>query len=329
MYQHQKTTVYTCQLACKEMRPGIEQFGKFSSGIGDNFEVVLSRRYPSKSGATNMDILIEKTNHLPIEAHMELNFHGTLKCVTKSVDDWRKCVYFHNVNLKPHSLFYSSCTISLEITWILTGSFVPQAMPLFLDLSVFSMSSTLSDLTIQIDDEKIFTHKLILAAASPVWLSGLTMKEAEENTIIIKDVEVDVMKAILKFLYTGKPDVFDEFEMAMKVLVVADAYAMDNLKFLIEQKLIKWVTFDTVLKIIDHADNHRAKNLVRTCIKFIIDQRISGELTSNECFDSYFISKPQLLGQLTFGIAAARHKESLRHDKPLQPTYLRRRVRKP
>lgn len=314
MSLNKKTTTYMFKQTFNNMPSGTDELGRFPSGIGDNGEISLNTKYspPNQGINCSLDIFIEKTNKLPMQVDMRLTLseeyaEGPL-CLTQSSNDWQDSIYFNDVQLE----FMDRCFITLSITWTLPDSLVwsNPSHSNFLGLSEFALSPILSDVTIRIGDEKICTHKVVLGAASPVLLSALTspMREVAENSIDIKDVEAEVMKAILKCLYTGKHEDFDDFEMAMKVLVVAEKYAMDKFKVLIEHKLMKWVTIDHALEILDHADTHRAENLKKECIKFIIEH--SSEVVHNEYFDKIIAEKPLLMKQFTLGLVEAANKQS-------------------
>ncbi|XP_050524049.1 kelch-like protein 12 [Daktulosphaira vitifoliae] len=76
----------------------------------------------------------------------------------------------------------------------------------FLDvLESFRQSRTLCDVTLVTNDDlKIPAHKVILAAASPVFLSMFNndFKESKEDYIPIRGIDSDVLKIIMSYLYT-------------------------------------------------------------------------------------------------------------------------------
>lgn len=300
-----KTTRYTLKPTLGNMTLGTaEELGRFPSGIHDNGEVSLNRMFSSpRQGSTTLDLFIERTKKVPMQVDMILTIEqlsvGPIR-LTQSSKDWQEPVFFNNVRLQ----HMYKCTITLEITWSLPAVVVSPKplLSTFLDLSEFALSPTLSDVTIVIGDEKIFTHKMILGAASPVLLSAMTspMKEAADNCIVIEDIEADVMKAALKFFYTGKHEAFDDFEMAMKVLVVAEKYEMEKFKALIEKKLIKCITLDNALEILNHADTYRAETLRKECMEFIIDH--SKEVVETEYFDKIIVQNPFLMKEFVLGV---------------------------
>lgn len=79
-----------------------------------------------------------------------------------------------------------------------------------------------SDMALKIDNTKIPVHKAILAARSPVF-SAMFQHDLEENKqgfVSITDLDLDVLKEMLKFIYTGKVTKLEN--MADTLLAAAD-----------------------------------------------------------------------------------------------------------
>lgn len=73
-------------------------------------------------------------------------------------------------------------------------------------------------------------HKAVLATRSPVFAACFEhkMSESQSDRVIIDDVEPDVMKEMLRFMYTGTAPNLDR--MADTLLAAADKYQLDRLK---------------------------------------------------------------------------------------------------
>nr|CAB3462122.1 unnamed protein product [Digitaria exilis] len=88
--------------------------------------------------------------------------------------------------------------------------------------------------------ESFAAHKNILAARSPVFKAGFfgEMEEKTSQCVEIQDMEAQVFKAMLRFIYTDMvPDEFDNQPeavagtvMAQHLLVAADRFGLDRLK---------------------------------------------------------------------------------------------------
>ena len=64
---------------------------------------------------------------------------------------------------------------------------------------------TLTDVTLKVKDDEFKTHKVVLAAASPVFEAMFKegTKEHEDNYVNIEDIECDIFKVFLRFIYSG------------------------------------------------------------------------------------------------------------------------------
>uniref|UniRef100_A0A6V7I060 BTB domain-containing protein n=1 Tax=Bracon brevicornis TaxID=1563983 RepID=A0A6V7I060_9HYME len=79
------------------------------------------------------------------------------------------------------------------------------------------------DVSIVVGDEKLRAHKVILTARSPVFnamFANKTTLESQKNEVNIEDLTSDVVRHILKYIYTDKIDdeapIFDLFGAAEK-----------------------------------------------------------------------------------------------------------------
>nr|CAB3482450.1 unnamed protein product [Digitaria exilis] len=94
-----------------------------------------------------------------------------------------------------------------------------------------------ADVTFNVRGEIVEAHKVILAARSPVFKAlffGL-MSEKREGHVTIQDMEPDVFKALLRFVYAGSVhgmgddlDGDDYKDMIWHLLAAADRYAVDR-----------------------------------------------------------------------------------------------------
>ncbi|KAL6030100.1 hypothetical protein STEG23_037764 [Scotinomys teguina] len=82
-------------------------------------------------------------------------------------------------------------------------------------------------------------HKAILAARSPVFRATFEhdMVESKRNRVEIHDLEPQVVKAMLNFIYTGKAPDLDS--MADANLAAADKYGLESLKVMCEDALCR------------------------------------------------------------------------------------------
>ncbi|XP_008552120.1 TD and POZ domain-containing protein 4 [Microplitis demolitor] len=171
--------------------------------------------------------------------------------------------------------------IKCEITWLGCTSDDCLSCPLISnylnndkedDWKIFYLDRTLSDVVLIIDEEEIPAHKFVLAAHSPVFLAMFqsNMKEARENSITIENIEIDVMKEVLKFMYTGETSAEDNYELALKLLDVTDRYQIIKLKNFCESTIFRYLSLNNAIYIAIEAEKHNADTLREMAIKFIV-----------------------------------------------------------
>ena len=88
-------------------------------------------------------------------------------------------------------------------------------------------SGSLTDLVLAASTgEQFGAHKLVLAARSPVFKNMFEVDMAQQdNRVKLNDLSAPVMKAMLRFIYTGKVDLVDH--LAKDLLVVSDKVNLD------------------------------------------------------------------------------------------------------
>lgn len=129
-----------------------------------------------------------------------------------------------------------------------------------------------SDVIFIVGGNTLYAHKCILSTRSPVFAAMFLheMREKLENKVEVKDIDYDVFREMLRFVYTGKVNRFD-LAMAYDLLIAADRYSLDSLKSMSEKKVCEGFTKNTALGYLQLADRYRAKVLRGKAIEFIID----------------------------------------------------------
>ncbi|XBI84000.1 hypothetical protein VPH35_092396 [Triticum aestivum] len=118
-------------------------------------------------------------------------------------------------------------------------------------------------------------HRLVLAARSPVFRAEFfgNMKEGTTTeAICIDDIEAEVFKALLDFMYTDAlPDMDhqEESAVAQHLLVAADRYDMERLKLICEDKLCNHIDTSSVATILALAEQHHCHELKAACLVFL------------------------------------------------------------
>ncbi|GLT75457.1 hypothetical protein SLA2020_471800 [Shorea laevis] len=180
------------------------------------------------------------------------------------------------------------------------------------------------DIVFQVGDETFKAHKLILAARSPVFRAqffGLVGDPPNLDTVVVKDIEPSIFKAMLLFIYTDKlPDVHEvtgstsmcmSTNMVQHLLAVADLYNLDRLKLLCESKLCEELNADTVATTLALAEQHHCTQLKSICLKFAASPVNLGAVMQSEGFNYLEECCPSLLSDLLKAFASGDENSSL------------------
>uniref|UniRef100_A0A1A9W5K7 BTB domain-containing protein n=1 Tax=Glossina brevipalpis TaxID=37001 RepID=A0A1A9W5K7_9MUSC len=130
----------------------------------------------------------------------------------------------------------------------------------------------LSDVTFFVGDREVQAHKALLifcTTRSDVFAAMFQhdMEESQINRIVVSDIDYDVLKEMLKFIYTDKAPNLDE--MAHDLLAAADKYALENLKVMCEETLCTKISAENAAETLILADLHSATQLKAHAMDFI------------------------------------------------------------
>ncbi|KFP78571.1 SPOP protein, partial [Atrichornis clamosus] len=130
-------------------------------------------------------------------------------------------------------------------------------------------NSRFTDCCLCVAGQEFKGHKAILAARSPVFSAMFEheMEESKKNRVEINDVEPEVFKEMMCFIYTGKAPNLDK--MADDLLAAADKYALERLKVMCEDALCSNLSVENAAEILILADLHSADQLKTQAVDFI------------------------------------------------------------
>ena len=124
------------------------------------------------------------------------------------------------------------------------------------------------------DDEEqeevaFYAHKAILVSRSTFFakLFSLDMKERATNIVDLSDVEPDVLKELLIYIYTSECPKLNVY--AESLLYQAEKYDLRHLKALCEERLSYDLQIDNAARILLLADRYDAKQLKWNSLLFI------------------------------------------------------------
>uniref|UniRef100_A0A087XT90 Speckle type BTB/POZ protein like a n=1 Tax=Poecilia formosa TaxID=48698 RepID=A0A087XT90_POEFO len=138
------------------------------------------------------------------------------------------------------------------------------------DLGNLWECSRFTDCSLYVGGQEFKAHKSILAAArSPVFNAMFEheMEESKKNRVDISDVDPDVFREMMGFIYTGKAPNLEK--MADNLLAAADKYALERLKVMCEEALCNSLSVENVADTLILADLHSAEQLKAQAIDFI------------------------------------------------------------
>lgn len=137
------------------------------------------------------------------------------------------------------------------------------------DLGLLFENQRFSDVTLCVNGRDFQAHKAILAARSPVFAAMFEheMEERKHNRVEISDVDHEVFREMLRFIYTGKAANLER--MADDLLAAADKYALERLKVMCEEALCTNLSTENSAEVLILADLHSADQLKAQAIDFI------------------------------------------------------------
>ncbi|XP_035160895.1 speckle-type POZ protein-like isoform X1 [Callithrix jacchus] len=137
------------------------------------------------------------------------------------------------------------------------------------DLGNLWENTRFTDCSFFVRGQEFKAHKSVLAARSPVFNAMFEheMEESRKNRVEISDLDPEVFKEMMRFIYTGRAPNLDK--MADNLLAAADKYALERLKVMCEAALCSNLSVENVADTLVLADLHSAEQLKAQAIDFI------------------------------------------------------------
>ncbi|CAF4325613.1 unnamed protein product [Rotaria sp. Silwood2] len=141
------------------------------------------------------------------------------------------------------------------------------------------------------------SHKLILAARSPVFAAMFSNRTLENttNTIDINDLHPNTIQSMLEYIYTGK--VTDIKKSTVELYRCADKYQLEDLRLQAEMALINSISIDTSAEILLLADQHHSKDLKSRVIQFIVNGNLKA-IIQTDGWHKYVACIPDLVTEV-------------------------------
>jgi len=148
---------------------------------------------------------------------------------------------------------------------------VTEKMKLGKDLKECWMNDEFSDVQIKCDGVIFYCHRIILAKRSAHFRTMLEgkFKESQTRIIEIKEMDVDTLRAILKYIYSGELGNMET--NAMSLMEASDRFDMPELKQICENYLIgNYIKIENIIDTLLMADLHKAKMLKKAAMDMIV-----------------------------------------------------------
>ena len=100
------------------------------------------------------------------------------------------------------------------------------------------------------------------------------MVEKKRKVIIIKEINSDIVKEMLKFMYTGKCEVNDanvDPQTIKQLIEAANMYQLDSLKAFCGDIIISSLVPDNALSLLLFGDMYNAEKLKKHAVAMVID----------------------------------------------------------
>lgn len=134
------------------------------------------------------------------------------------------------------------------LNFISTGRFSDQ-------MAQLCMNSDYSDVTFIVEDQKLYAHRVILAARSEYFRALLFggLSESHQREITLK-IPVEAFKALLRYIYSGHMSLSQmKEENILDTLGLANQYGFTELESAISEYLRQVLTLSNVCAILDAA----------------------------------------------------------------------------
>ena len=256
----------TWKISLKEM----DDFGYYGdcrlklTSINNASSVIAQIQLSVSNGKGNEEF--ESTQFNQFEPNSEKRFHLDSKTMIKFRS--RSLIPPHLALIPPH-LDKGDMTIGLDFD-ILVDDLDGQSRNTISsdDLGNLLVDGHLSDVVLRVGDRKFPVHRAILAARSPVFRAMFTsdMKESVAEEIQIEDMEPDVMKEVLKCVYSDQIPV----ECGCDMLIAFDRFGLISLFDRCQDKIE--VTDENALDVFAIAQHLNAKHLKLRILKFLTDR---------------------------------------------------------
>ncbi|XP_046454671.1 uncharacterized protein LOC124202376 [Daphnia pulex] len=123
-----------------------------------------------------------------------------------------------------------------------------------------------------IGGQSVGAHVAILSAGSPVFAAMFqsTFMESLTRQVMITDIEVDVFKQLLVYMYTGSIPELEEENVTL-LFVAADKYGIETLKEVCADDLLEQLETENVIKMLVWSHFHSVAKVFEGAMEILVD----------------------------------------------------------
>ncbi|CAD6192167.1 unnamed protein product [Caenorhabditis auriculariae] len=153
-----------------------------------------------------------------------------------------------------------------------------------------------SDFTIIAGGREIPTHRIVIAARSPVFAAMLEphTEEAQTGRVVLPDIDYEVMYELLMYMYTGRSPHLASY--GLEILAAADRFQLPGLKEMADVAVRSTFTVESACRQLVYADMYSAPDLKREAINYIVDNVPS--VTNSETWNQMIKEHPFLVTEV-------------------------------
>ncbi|XP_063904304.1 BTB/POZ domain-containing protein 9-like [Zophobas morio] len=148
------------------------------------------------------------------------------------------------------------------------------------DVTSLYLNQKFSDITLLVDDQKLYAHKVILAVRSKYFESILyeDPQNTNQTEITITDMPFDALRGLLKYIYTDTIDV----DSTPQIFEFAHQHSLTDLQTTIVKKLKPLLNLKNICAVLNTANLYNLEELLVACYSFM--DVYAPEVVTSDCF---------------------------------------------
>ncbi|KAJ3643696.1 hypothetical protein Zmor_026392 [Zophobas morio] len=166
------------------------------------------------------------------------------------------------------------------------STIISETTKLVKDISSLFLSEKFSDVTLILDNERFFAHKVILAARSSYFADLLYdgKQEIEQSELTISlDTSPDAFRSVLQFLYTGSITISpSDFDPTLDLTSLAHRCSLTDFEYAIANQIKSVLSLKNICSTLNTANLYELVEIRDACHSFA--DRHALEIIDKDCF---------------------------------------------